>query len=34
MNFYIKPKKKEEVLSTIKELGKSFLKDIEEGKKS
>jgi len=32
MKFYIRPKKKEEILSTLKELGESFLKDVEEGR--
>ena len=32
MQLYIKPKKKEEVLSTLKSLGEGLLKDIEQGK--
>ncbi|MCC5994196.1 MAG: DNA topoisomerase IV subunit A [Candidatus Aenigmarchaeota archaeon] len=32
MHFYLKPKKKEEILLTLKALGDSFLKEIEEGK--
>jgi len=32
MQFYLKPKKKEEILSTLRSLGESFLKDLEEGK--
>jgi DNA topoisomerase VI subunit A len=32
MKFYIRPKKKGEVLSALKELGESFLRDVEEGR--
>ncbi len=32
MEFYIKPKKKEEILTTLKSLGGNFLKELEEGK--
>jgi len=32
MQLYVKPKKKEEILSTLKSLGEDFLKDVEEGR--